>query len=521
MKSKNNLLLLCTTCMVLSGMELREPLSLIESDAKTVVGNVINPVFFPSTDAPIKNFKEARTNINNYLLSKKIPGEVRNAIAREFFNLHRSQILRLFSTIPYKTLKAAQNETFGDFLFDPIGEFLLATIQDHIKFWRVSDFSVRKDIIEGVFEFNFTPDGSTLIIIPGPDDLYHEDHEPNNIVLRKRNQNFDNPITLTGHTDPILNFVCNENGTLLASLDRNNTAKLWDLTTNQEIQSLSLGDIVLSNVLVKKDNVMLGLEGNNVHVIKIADNKLQHSIINLETAQNFATVHPTQPLLAIGSTDGKIHIWNLNTNAFVTTLTGHSATINYLEFSKNGSLLASSSDDKTIRLWNMQTKTSKVLQGHTGEVQGTTFSPDERTLVSTAFDQTIKLWDLTKDIPNEVASIPEHEEGTVGVDFYPGKLYFKGLHSGTLDLFVCDVAGKTKLRLWLLPNADTFTLDQLIWLRALAWAHNNLPEDMERQNYLQILHKEALFTGGIFANTEGSFKRYLGELLKEMKSRKQ
>ena len=103
---------------------------------------------------------------------------------------------------------------------------------------------------------------------------------------------------------------------------------------------------------------------------------------------------PDGQMLASGSFDQTVRLWDVETEQLLHTLTGHTNDVNSVAFSPNGETLVSGSWDGTIRLWDPNTgKHKRTLTDHRGGVASVMFSPDGKTLASGSADQTIRLWD--------------------------------------------------------------------------------------------------------------------------------
>jgi WD40 repeat protein len=102
-------------------------------------------------------------------------------------------------------------------------------------------------------------------------------------------------------------------------------------------------------------------------------------------------------LLASGSQDGTIIIWDTDTNQSVgKPLAGHTDWVTTVAFSPDGHLLASGSRDATIIIWDVETgeMVGEPLTGHDGEVRSIAFNPDGTILASAGIDHTVRLWNI-------------------------------------------------------------------------------------------------------------------------------
>jgi WD40 repeat protein len=98
---------------------------------------------------------------------------------------------------------------------------------------------------------------------------------------------------------------------------------------------------------------------------------------------------PKLKLIASGSVDGKVKIWDLNNGQCRVTCT-HEDAVTHVEWAPNGDpYVISSSVDKTIRCWDVRSgECIQTWKGHSDAVLGFRISQDGSTIVSGADDHT-------------------------------------------------------------------------------------------------------------------------------------
>jgi serine/threonine protein kinase len=125
---------------------------------------------------------------------------------------------------------------------------------------------------------------------------------------------------------------------------------------------------------------------------KDSDFFLKQTLTGHSEAVYFVAISPDGKILASGSQDRIIKLWNLATGKLIRTLTGHSSWISSIAISPNREILASSSQDGTIKLWNLATgELIRTLTGHSDSVNSIAISRDGKILASASDDKTIKL----------------------------------------------------------------------------------------------------------------------------------
>ncbi|KAF1960416.1 WD40 repeat-like protein [Byssothecium circinans] len=150
---------------------------------------------------------------------------------------------------------------------------------------------------------------------------------------------------------------------------------------------------------------------------------------------NSATLSYDLTLLASGSKDKTIKIWEVSSGECVQTLKGHPGSIGSVTFLHN-SMLASGSYDKTIKVWDTNSGNCvHTYNGHTDAVYSVVLSHDSTWLASASADKTIKIWDLSSS--GECVQTLEGHSSSVGsvALSYDSALLASGSYDETIKIW--------------------------------------------------------------------------------------
>ncbi len=103
---------------------------------------------------------------------------------------------------------------------------------------------------------------------------------------------------------------------------------------------------------------------------------------------------PDGKYIASGALDATTQVWESRTGRPVLTYQGHHATVNAVAWSPDGSLIVTGSDDGTAQVWKAQSgELVTAFNGHSGPVTTAQWSPDGKRIASGGTDGTAQVWD--------------------------------------------------------------------------------------------------------------------------------
>ncbi|HEY9751337.1 MAG TPA: WD40 repeat domain-containing protein [Coleofasciculaceae cyanobacterium] len=203
--------------------------------------------------------------------------------------------------------------------------------------------------------------------------------------------------TLAGHSGEMASLALSPAGDTLASCCLDKTLQVWNLTDSKPLRTLKGHGHDISSVAISPDGQFLASSSlnnpkSNVRIWNLQTGKLLHDRLGHQKSVRFVAMDGLGRIVSCSG--DKVKIWDIKTGDRLLTLS-HLGSVTTMAISPDSGILATGSSDGKIRLWNAQTGDPiRKLRGHTGAVNSLRFGPDGETLISASSDQLIRIWHL-------------------------------------------------------------------------------------------------------------------------------
>ncbi|MBD2299069.1 NB-ARC domain-containing protein [Nostoc sp. FACHB-190] len=278
------------------------------------------------------------------------------------------------------------------FAFSHDAKTLATGGSDSVKLWNVWTNQCLKTFEENstrVRTLAFSPDGKTLVGSSDNQSIKAWDVKTGKCLRSVK----------TAPTGAIWAIKFSPDGETVMSCGTDKI-QLWNLENGEPQMTLHEPHHRIRSLTYSPDQKMIAV-GSDDQLVRLWNTQTGEIIKTFQGYSNRIWTVAVSPVpqqdmicLASGSDDGNIRLWNAASGECDQTLSGHQGRVRHVSFSPDGKLLASASHDRTIKLWDVSTgECLKTWRGHTDWVWSVIFNQNNHTLISASDDHTVLLWD--------------------------------------------------------------------------------------------------------------------------------
>ncbi len=201
----------------------------------------------------------------------------------------------------------------------------------------------------------------------------------------------------TGHTDGVLSCAISPDGRYALSGSRDQTLRLWDLSSGKQkwVVSGHSGEIRACMVTPDGCFALSASTDQTLKLWELQSGMLVRTFIGHSDPVRACVVTLDGYFVLSGSYDKTLRLWDIQSGRLINTFTGHTDGVMSCTLSPDGRYALSASRDRTLRLWDLRSgETVRIFEGHTDEVRACSITPDGRYVLSASTDHTLRQWDM-------------------------------------------------------------------------------------------------------------------------------
>ena len=313
-------------------------------------------------------------------------------------------ILHNLNTGENYTIETGHQEQISRIAYSRDGNLIASgSLDGTIKLWNVNlreCYQTIKDTEDRIYAVDFHPNGKIIAsgCFSGLVKLWHI---KTGCCIR----------TFRDHGKTIWGLAFSADGNFLVTSGEDLTIKVWDINLSSCMKTFTGHKSIISAIAISRSGKLVASGGwdNQLKIWSLTPSRCFKTIVGyanwfLSVAfqpipSNSLTKGNEKIIIASGSQDGKIRLWDMETGECLQTLSGHTNWVTNIAFSPDGKILASCGGDRYIKLWDMTTgKSTYTLQQHQGMLCSLHFSPDGKLLASASNDCSVKIWDADTGI---------------------------------------------------------------------------------------------------------------------------
>lgn len=206
---------------------------------------------------------------------------------------------------------------------------------------------------------------------------------------------------LKGHTDIVQAVAWSPDGSQIASGGWDNTLRLWDVNSGEQIGIIEINDQFLAVAWSPTgEQIMATTWGSPILIFEVATTRQIGELVGFEDTVQHLRFSPDGHWLAAADSNehSTIRVWDAQTGELHLEFPAHDGPIGNLSWTPDGTQLMSTSADgeSLARVWHVVAENAEIrfeLIGHEYGVYDIAYSPDGREIVTSGGDNLLMVWD--------------------------------------------------------------------------------------------------------------------------------
>lgn len=241
-----------------------------------------------------------------------------------------------------RTLEGHENMVTG-LAYSPDGALIASGSSESIRLWDTATWETTMTLGDSGYRLAFSPDG-TLLAAGKSDGMIRLWDVASGEVVRE----------WAGHSAEVNGLAFNVDGTRLVSGSADRAINVWDPATGERVTSLTAHGRSVKVVAFSLDGSVMITSGDD-GIIRVwnPSNFSELAALQHEEMVGDADISPDNSVIASGTRDFLLHLWDTTTYARILKLSGHTLDMAGVAFSPDGTALASVDYGGMLRLWGI------------------------------------------------------------------------------------------------------------------------------------------------------------------------